>query len=332
VNLQAFLAELYSREVQLRADGDRLRCNAPAGALTNSLREQLAQHKSEILAFLRTAEAVAAQPRAIVPLQPMGTGTPVFAVAGHNGDVFAYRTFAQYLGSEQPFYGLEPPGLDGESAPLERVEDIAAYFVEQVRTFRGQGPYIIAGYCAGGAIAYELARQLKEQGARIRLLALLAAPYPSCFRFSSRLSQGISQHIDRVRRHLRTLAYLSLRDSWRYFAEKLGQRKMRNEKKRASGNDPVLLRRARVARITGAAVARYKPGTYDGRVSLILPNKAWVRSGADPLRWRTVAPHAEEYFGPKNCNPDLLLLDPDAPAIAALFRQCREAIATEAVS
>ena len=178
MNLQLFLADLYTREVQLWADGDRLRCKAPAGVLTPTLRDQLLERKNEILAFLRTAEAVAGQSRAIVPLQPLGARPPVFAVAGHNGDVFAYRTFAKHLGNDQPFFGLEPPGLDGESEPLERVEDVAAYFAEQIQAFRPNGPYIIAGYCAGGAIAYELARQLSQRGAAIGFLALLAAPYP----------------------------------------------------------------------------------------------------------------------------------------------------------
>jgi hypothetical protein len=86
--------------------------------------------------------------------------------------------------------------------------------------------------------------------------------------------------------------------------------------------DPVLVRRAAVARATIAAVRRYTPGSYAGRVALILPNKAWLRSGAEPLRWRSAVPHAELCFGPDSCDPDLLLAEPDASAMAALFRQC----------
>jgi hypothetical protein len=88
--------------------------------------------------------------------------------------------------------------------------------------------------------------------------------------------------------------------------------------------DPVLARRALVSRATVAAIRRYTPVGYAGRVSLILPNRDWLRSGADPLRWRTVAPQAEHCFGPDGCDPDLLLMEPDASAIAELFRQCAE--------
>jgi amino acid adenylation domain-containing protein len=53
VTIAPLLAELRSRDIQVRADGDRLQCNAPAGALTPELRDQLRRRRSEILAFLR---------------------------------------------------------------------------------------------------------------------------------------------------------------------------------------------------------------------------------------------------------------------------------------
>jgi thioesterase domain-containing protein len=326
VTLQNFLAELSHQEVQLWADGERLRCKAPPGVLTTALRSQLLARKNEILAFLRSAQTTAAQPRAIIPLQPLGSRIPVFAVAGHNGDVFAYRTLARYLGRDQPFFGLEPPGLDGETEPLQSVEELAAYFAAQIQAFLPEGPCIIAGYCAGGTIAFELARQLRQRGANVQFLALIAAPYPTYCLFSTRLSQSIARQAERFGKHLRALARLSFAERRRYIGEGLARYKKRRAIENASVEDPVLLRRASVARITAAAVSRHAPQNYDGRVCLILPNHGWTRSRAEPLRWCNMAPHAEQYFGPDHCDPELLLLDPDAPAIARLFQQCRESI------
>jgi hypothetical protein len=155
VNTAAFLATLRGRDIQVWAEGGQLRCSAPPGALSTEFRDELRQRKADILKFLDTADSLARQPRAIIPLQPHGTRTPVFAVAGHNGDVFCYRTLVQYLSDEQPFFGLQPPGLDGQSQPLTRIEDLAAYFAAQIKVFQPKGPYIIAGYCAGGATAFE---------------------------------------------------------------------------------------------------------------------------------------------------------------------------------
>ena len=176
MNTAAFLATLRGRDIQVWAEGGQLRCSAPPGALSSEFREELRQRKVDILKFLDTAESLARQQRAIIPLQPHGTRTPVFAVAGHNGDVFCYRILVQYLGEDQPFFGLQPPGLDGQSQPLRRVEDSAAYFARQIKAFRPEGPYVIAGYCAGGATAFELAQQLLRTGSTIDILVLFGAP------------------------------------------------------------------------------------------------------------------------------------------------------------
>jgi thioesterase domain-containing protein len=322
VNLQPFLADLYDRKVRLWADGDRLRCKAPTGVLTAGLRDQLLARKSEILALLRSAAAVASQPRAIVPLQPHGKRTPVFAVPGHYGDVFGYRALALRLGEDQPFFGLEPPGLDGAGEPLTTVADLAAYFAAQIRTMQPEGQVIIAGHCAGGAIAFELAQQLQRRGDCVRLLVLFACPYPTFYRFAPQLKQVVAQQIERIGRHVRALTALSPVQVRQYFAEKLHRRQGRRDAGRAALADPVLVRRAAVSRATVAAIRRYAPLGYAGPVSLILPNRAWLRSGAEPLRWRSVAPQATHCFGPDGCDPDLLLMEPDAGAIEDLFRQC----------
>ena len=237
--MRTFLAELHKRDIQVRSDGGRLHCNAPAGVLTSELRDQLQQYKNEILEFLRSAEALAGQQRAIVPLQPRGNRTPVFAVGGHNGDVFCYRALAQHLGDDQPFYGLEPPGLDGHREPLTRIEDLAAYFAEQIRAFRPNGPYIVAGFCAGGMIAFELGRQLLKERSAISFLALFGAPYPTSYRHLPQLRQRLGQEVDRAVRHTRALASLSSGERPLYIAEKLRQREAAHDTTpQASPPDP----------------------------------------------------------------------------------------------
>ncbi|MGB3509598.1 MAG: HAD-IIIC family phosphatase, partial [Microcoleaceae cyanobacterium] len=59
--------------------------------------------------------------------------TPFFAVHGGFGDVLYYQELAKEIGSDQPFYGIQPLGLDGKSSPLAKVEDMAAKYVEEIR-------------------------------------------------------------------------------------------------------------------------------------------------------------------------------------------------------
>jgi len=322
VIVSALLEELRSRHVQVWADGDQLRCSAPAGVLTPELRAQLRQRKGDILAFLRSAEAFAQQQRAIVPLQPRGPRVPVFAVPGHSGDVFCYRALAQHLGDDQPFFGLQPPGVDGQSEPLTCVEDLAAYFAAQIRAFRPAGPYVIAGYCAGGTIAFAVARHLLQHGAAISFVALFTSPYPTWYRVLPQLRQRFAHQVERVREHARALAPLSYGWHYRDITERLRERKARRDAGRLAAADPVLLLRAKIEAATIVAVRRYTPRHFAGRVRLFLPNKKWLRPGNAMLRWRPVARDTEEYVGPDGCIGDSMLLEPYVPVIADLFRRC----------
>jgi thioesterase domain-containing protein len=324
VSVAAFLADLRRRDIRVWADGDRLRCNAPASVVTAELRDQLRKHKSEILEFLCTAEALARQQRAIVPLQPRGTRTPVFAVGGHNGDVFCFRALVQHLGEDQPFFGLQPPGVDGHGEPLASVEELAAYFAAQIRAFRPNSPCIIAGYCGGGTIAFELARQLVQDGADIRFLALFGSPYPTSYRLLPQLRRLLAQQVRRVSKHARALASRSWGERRLYITEKLRGRKARREAAQAAARDPLLVLLAKVGRATMAAMRRYTPSYFAGRAKIILPSKAWLDSVCAPQYWRSVAQHTEEYFGPHGCDGANMLREPYATAMADLFRRCRE--------
>jgi len=318
-----FLAELRSRDIEVWAEGDSLRCTAPVGVLTPELRDQLRHRKHEILEFLRSAEALTQQQRAIVPLQPRGTRPPVFGVPGHNGDVFCYRSLAQHVGDDQPFFGLQPPGLDGQSEPLKRVEDIAAYFADEIRAFRPSGPYVIAGFCAGGGVAFELGRELLQRGAVVACVALFGSPYPTWYRSPSQLRWRLRLQAERFKGHARAMATRSLGELGTYVAEKWRQRRARRDAARAVAPDPVLVLRAKMERAAIAALRRYTPHPFPGRLLLFTPSEQWLPSAA-PL-WRSVAERAEQYFGPDGCEGDTMLLEPYAPGFAALFRRCRDA-------
>jgi thioesterase domain-containing protein len=331
VTVAALLDELRHRDVRVWADGDLLRCSAPPGVLTVELRAQLQSRKSEILEFLRSAKALMQEPRAIVPLQPHGARTPVFATAGHNGDVFCYRALVRYLADDQPFFGLQPPGLDGQTQPLTRVEDLAAYFASQIREFRPVGPHVLAGYCAGGTLAFELARQLARDGAEIKFVALFHSPYPSSYRRVRQLRHRVAQQVEWVSMHARALAARSYAEGRSYISEKLRARKAAREAERLATPDPVLALRAKVETATLQAIRRYRPRPFPGRLVMLLASRDSLRYRADLQRWRSLAEEMEIYCGPDGCVGDQMLLEPYVAANAELFqRSCDSADADRA--
>lgn len=335
------LSDLAGKDIKIWLDGDQLRCNAPAGALTPEFRDQLRDRKSEIIGFLNLAAAATRQQPAIVPLQPRGTQTPIYAVPGHGGAVFSFSAFSQRLGDDQPLFALEPPGLDGRTEPMERVEDIAEYFAGQILEYQPTGPYVIAGYCSGASTAFELAKLLRQRGAEVRCLALFGPIHPSTYQarhrllfFEAKRRTGAVAHDLReaVKQPSFGACLRHLGDRLRFLGGRLRDRTDRFRPLltylRASEDsvkpDPVLARRFRLAATATTAVRRYTPTPYPGRVCIFLPNKAWLRSGARPLQWLQAVPHAEVYYGPESCYGPLMLMEPDAPAIAELYRQSVE--------
>ncbi|MBK9250344.1 MAG: alpha/beta fold hydrolase [Proteobacteria bacterium] len=187
MSIGEYLEELRQLGIQVRSEGGQLKISAPPGILDEARRAELSRRKPELIEFLSLAREIRSQQPAIVPLQATGTRMPVFAAAGHNGDVFCYRYLAQHLGPDQPFFGLQPSGYDPGTQPLETVEELARYFADQIIAFRPQQECTIVGYCAGGTIAFELVRQLRERGHPVSRLVLFGAPYCTWYRWPSQV-------------------------------------------------------------------------------------------------------------------------------------------------
>ncbi len=115
---------------------------------------------------------------ALVPIQTGGTRAPFFCVPGAGGNVIYLHSLAQQLGPEQPFYGLQGAGLDGESPPHTTVEEMADYYIAAMRSVQPAGPYHLGGHSLGGWVAYEMARRLERQGQAVAALAVIDTPAP----------------------------------------------------------------------------------------------------------------------------------------------------------
>jgi amino acid adenylation domain-containing protein len=137
----------------------------------------------------------------LVPIQPAGSNPPFFCVHPVSGDVLCFADLARHLGPEQPFYALQARGLDGITPPQDRVEDMAALYVEAIQTVQSEGPYFLGGYCTGGLIAFEMAQQLQAQGHRVAFLVLFQTGIPpKGMRKTTPPAAGARIYRDRVQR------------------------------------------------------------------------------------------------------------------------------------
>lgn len=110
----------------------------------------------------------------LVPIQPHGSKIPLFLCQG----VSLYQPLISCLDSEQPVYGLIAEDGQGKAVYFDRIEKLAAYHIEEIRTIQPEGPYLLGGLSFGGIIALEVAQQLISQGHKVALLALFDSHLP----------------------------------------------------------------------------------------------------------------------------------------------------------
>jgi aspartate racemase len=201
----------------------------------------------------------------LVAIQPGGSKPPFFCVPGNLGNVFVdLGGFAQHLGPDQPFYGLQ----DGIQNPI-RIEALAAHYIDEMQAVQPEGPYFLGGVCSGGVVAFEMAQQLLVQGQKVALLALVEPsppPAPSLrtyFRLGTSILRRVVQRFDH---HSRSFAQPTS-GQWRTYAH---------------------LKAKLVANMW--AVASYPPQTYPGCIDLFLGNESLAISSTNSqLGWRDLA-------------------------------------------
>ncbi|WP_438022406.1 amino acid adenylation domain-containing protein [Sorangium sp. So ce233] len=121
----------------------------------------------------------------LVAIQPAQRGRPFFCVHGLVGTVMVFVPLARYMGKDRPFYGLQAQGLLDDQPPCDDIEAMATRYIEAIRAVQPEGPYQLGGFSFGGLVAIEMARQLREAGQEIALLAVLDTAPPDFMKRSA---------------------------------------------------------------------------------------------------------------------------------------------------
>ncbi|MDB9371280.1 thioesterase domain-containing protein [Nodularia spumigena CS-586/05] len=137
------------------------------------------QETIEQLASVLRQQFVSPNFSPLVPIQPRGSKRPFFCVHPIGGNVLNYIPLASYLSPEQPFYGLQARGIDGQQTPLTQVEEIADSYIEAMRTIQSEGPYLLGGWSMGGIVALEMAIQLHRKEQQIAQLIVIDSALPN---------------------------------------------------------------------------------------------------------------------------------------------------------
>ncbi len=232
----------------------------------------------------------------LVRLKPGGTAPPLFCVHSLGANLVSYRHMAQKMHPDQPLYGLQPIGLDGENELHRTVEEMAAHYLKEIRNVQPRGPYNLSGVCLGGIVAFEMAQQLHAEGEETSLLALIDSYYVPQPRHLTKLPDRATP-LHYADYYLGEILLRHGRERLRYTVTRISNilRRSGQALKRALGFKTSVtgsLARAlqEIHGVHSAAERTYVPKTYPGRVTLFWCSNYPVRSYYDTrLGWCDVA-------------------------------------------
>ncbi len=110
--------------------------------------------------------------------QQTGTRSPLYCIHPAGGTVFCYLELAKHLSGDRSVLGLQARGIDGLYPPHDSLIEMAGFYADAIQQHASKQsaaniPLHIAGWSLGGNIAYEVARQLKDRGLPVGVVALL---------------------------------------------------------------------------------------------------------------------------------------------------------------
>lgn len=118
-----------------------------------------------------------------------------FFIHDGDGETLLYQNLARRLPAGFNAYGIEPRQLQNIPLAHSSIEDMATYYLGLIRGKQPAGPYFLGGMCAGGVIAFEVAKQLIMADQKVGLVALLDSALPGTARRRGRIAK---QRADRI--------------------------------------------------------------------------------------------------------------------------------------
>lgn len=297
-----------------------------------------AQSVEQLAAVLRENRSPAPG-QSLLAIQPAGRRPPLYLVHGVGGGMlWGYINLSRHLGIDQPVYGFRAERPPGENA-FETIEEMAARYVRELRTFQPEGPYALGGYCFGGNVAFEMARLLEAQGQPVASLALMNSSPPNSDYYRFRWTPPGLVHF--AANLFYWVAYFFTWDKevrTRYVRWKLAQWKKRgtgwfgwihddhgNESDEIVNLAALPVEERRLYEVHLRALVRYRCRPYGGKVTLFRTRGHPLVSSFDPLYgWEEFAPGGVA-LRPMPGGHESLLQEPHVQAVARELQTCLDA-------
>ena len=213
----------------------------------------------------------------LLPVQTDGTRTPLFLVHGLHGQIYV-AGYLKGLITDRPIWGIAAAPQDPERTEPKSVAALADDYIAALRSVRPNGPYLLAGYCAGTFVAWEIAWRLRASGEQVPLVIAIDPP-PD---FGAYIGGGRSDE-DAEDSNFRTKALSDFRDAAHTH---LAFAWIRDNPRAldAAVNTAVALRQA---------FLEYRPRPYDGPVLFVCSRGKAARIRRHGSDWHRLLGHVD---------------------------------------
>lgn len=124
----------------------------------------------------------------------------LFLIHPVGGSIFWYQELAKHLEGIYTVYGIQDLSLERSNFRFHSLEDMAGYYVEEIKKVSVDDNYNIAGASFGATVAFEMAHQLIRNKKNISFLGLLDgwASYPCSIMKTNTLDFLEEKEINRI--------------------------------------------------------------------------------------------------------------------------------------
>lgn len=103
---------------------------------------------------------------------------PLFCLHTPPGITSYYSNVSSHFNTDLPVYGIDSPAYLGIRGPFDRIEEMAAYYINIIRENFAEGPCFLMGHSSGAYIGYEMGIQMKKLGLEMPILIVLDSAAP----------------------------------------------------------------------------------------------------------------------------------------------------------
>jgi thioesterase domain-containing protein/acyl carrier protein len=276
----------------------------------------------------------------IVDIQPKGSKPPFFWIHTLGGDggggFFYYRKLAELLGPDQPSFGIRSP-----QEPFSRIEEMATFYIKEIRKFQPEGPYYLGGFCFGGNVAFEMAQQLTAAGEEVGLLVMLESSPPNVNHKQSWSATAAKYSIENIVENVKDFVQVSPEEKLAMLKTKSRKLTERFRKKivPVQESEPVALSQildlstypegyVTYAETHWEALTHYYPQPYRGEITLFRAKKQGLSNFNHALSWDALAGERVNVTVVPGTH-ESMLQEPNVQIVAAKLRGLLEAARTK---